>query len=632
MKLRLAALAASVAVAGCVAASVEPLGPGPSTCDRGISSAWGLPPPSANWHQLRWVSWIQALVLVPTNAGEVWLYSLDEHRWSQLCLGGAALPSKGWVDAVVADESERRVLLLYAHFDGATQLSSWMLTELRFSETGRVVVANSSVLEPGPSAVFGAATAWDSTARRIHVVGGWGQSGAAPLTERWSLSVDAPLRWERIALDGDPPVPRVLASMVQAGGRLVYGGGFQDVQVFSDVWSLSLSSNRWLRVAGPWEQIPNSVAVAPGINDGQVIVSVGAAVWSLRDEEAQRLDSLEDAPSRHADDVVVAAEKSLYAYGGTEDGDYLGDLSEINFSTPPFGWKLEKPGLRAPINRDPPPVTSGAPGGRGELSLLGAAGAVVFSLNLASGVWTRTTPAMAPVPRASYASCEGHDGKIYLFGGGGGSGIRRSDLWSFDIENRTWEELRSPSQDAPAGADSASLVLAHERNQLVVFGGNTDSGTSRELWIFDLNAQAWRQAVFSEGPSARQAHASWVEQGQLWIAGGRAGGSSRPEILADVWHTGLDEVAWVQDLDLPSPMYFVSVAQSSEQVTLFGLNESLLGRLVVRTTGKWVDRSADLGSLRVGLRSAAVVDGDDLVLVPDFGGPEGAYRLPVRTP
>lgn len=55
----------------------------------------------------------------------------------------------------------------------------------------------------------------------------------------------------------------------------------------------------------------------------------------------------------------------------------------------------------------------------------------------------QVSPTDGPAPRASAAACF-LNGKIYLYGGHGGSGYARvsfNDLFTFDVETETWEKL-----------------------------------------------------------------------------------------------------------------------------------------------------------------------------------------------
>ena len=106
-----------------------------------------------------------------------------------------------------------------------------------------------------------------------------------------------------------------------------------------------------------------------------------------------------------------------------------------------------------------------------------------------------------PPGRARHSAAYG-EGKVWIFGGRvreGSSGPYDifNDLWHFDIETRTWTNIE-PSNAPPPARYNTSLTYDPTSKSLWVFGGNI-SGSSltpdaaKDLWKFDIETSTWQQ-------------------------------------------------------------------------------------------------------------------------------------------
>ena len=156
---------------------------------------------------------------------------------------------------------------------------------------------------------------------------------------------------------------------------------------------------------------------------------------------------------------------------------------------------------------------------------------VVF---LGSGAWTELAAAgQQPVARAwPYCAYDGQ-GSVLVFGGIGGVGSdssRLNDVWSFDIENRTWqllwEHTTEPTGAYPVPRYGGAAIFSD--GKLYAFSGvHAFSGDDRfEIWTFDPLTQEWHEVSYSStGPVVSSAFLGATYDATLnsvWFYGGEA--------------------------------------------------------------------------------------------------------------
>lgn len=121
-------------------------------------------------------------------------------------------------------------------------------------------------------------------------------------------------------------------------------------------------------------------------------------------------------------------------------------------------------------------------------------------------------------------------GKLILYSGTSGfkpiSALR--DLWMFDPETNTWEELRC---DAPPRWQGAGAV-DQKRGIFMVHGGfDSSSRVQNDTWTYDIAKQEWNEA--GEGPAATDAHSMvWNSNVGVFVifGGAQTGGIGRHEV------------------------------------------------------------------------------------------------------
>ena len=141
---------------------------------------------------------------------------------------------------------------------------------------------------------------------------------------------------------------------------------------------------------------------------------------------------------------------------------------------------------------------------------------------------------------------------IVLFGGevvdGEGRTNTFGDLFLYDAARNRWTEVRAPNAPPPRSAHQA---VAHG-SYLYVFGGEFTSPSQerfhhyRDLWRFDLEANAWEQLPNRGGPSARSGHrmVAHPKGKSLLLFGGFYDTGNEIRYYNDVWELALETMTW----------------------------------------------------------------------------------------
>jgi len=141
---------------------------------------------------------------------------------------------------------------------------------------------------------------------------------------------------------------------------------------------------------------------------------------------------------------------------------------------------------------------------------------------------------------------------IVLFGGevvdGEGRTTTFGDLFLYDAARNKWTEVLAPNAPPPRSAHQA---VAHG-SYLYVFGGEFTSPSQerfhhyRDLWRFDLEANAWEQLPNRGGPSARSGHrmVAHPKGKSLLLFGGFYDTGNEIRYYNDVWELALETMTW----------------------------------------------------------------------------------------
>jgi hypothetical protein len=161
-----------------------------------------------------------------------------------------------------------------------------------------------------------------------------------------------------------------------------------------------------------------------------------------------------------------------------------------------------------------------------------------------SGEWNRLEAA-GPTPRFGHAvATDSQRGQIYLFGGELTGGTFFSDLWAFDAESRSWELIHDGQSGPPARYGTALVFDGNDA--LYLLHGFTFEGRFDDVWRFDLQDRSWEQVQItsSSAPLRRCLHeAVWSQsRTSIFMYGGCSSGYG-PCPQGDLWE--LDPVTGV---------------------------------------------------------------------------------------
>mgnify|MGYP003317521252 CR=1 FL=1 len=142
--------------------------------------------------------------------------------------------------------------------------------------------------------------------------------------------------------------------------------------------------------------------------------------------------------------------------------------------------------------------------------------------------WQALLPELAPPARVGHAQAV-LGSKLYVFGGRAGVEMGESelgDLWAFDADGGSWEELRAPN--VPSARSFHAATSANGR--LYVFGGCGADGRMADLHAYDAAANnfTFGRGGFQGargGPGARVGAARPLQERRVAAVRGGAGGA-----------------------------------------------------------------------------------------------------------
>ncbi|KAJ8113275.1 hypothetical protein OPT61_g4567 [Boeremia exigua] len=182
----------------------------------------------------------------------------------------------------------------------------------------------------------------------------------------------------------------------------------------------------------------------------------------------------------------------------------------------------------------------------------------VWSFSPADQSWTRLVPAdtSAPVPpaRSYHSATSDGSAKFYIHAGCPASG-RLSDLWAFDVAQRSWTQL--PDAPAPHRGGTSIAFSDGKLFRMNGFDGQMEVGGSID--VFDISSSTWSTKTFkadgNDGPEARSVCTLLpVQLGRkqklLTLFGERdpssLGHAGAGKMLGDVWIYDINEEWWTK--------------------------------------------------------------------------------------
>jgi len=162
--------------------------------------------------------------------------------------------------------------------------------------------------------------------------------------------------------------------------------------------------------------------------------------------------------------------------------------------------------------------------------------------------WTRLNPTTSPPHRYSSALAYDSDrGVAVMFGGNGGNNLSLADTWEWN--GMTWTD-RTPMAGSPPRVKGHRLVYDPIRHRVVLFGGQTDNGSTYHNTTWEWNGSQWTQATPSAAPCRRAFFGmAWDARRACAVVFGGSDGSS---YFNDIWEW--DGNNWTQRTPEPCPV------------------------------------------------------------------------------
>ncbi|KAK7901118.1 hypothetical protein WMY93_017887 [Mugilogobius chulae] len=130
-----------------------------------------------------------------------------------------------------------------------------------------------------------------------------------------------------------------------------------------------------------------------------------------------------------------------------------------------------------------------------------------------SGVCATNTgkcEALVPVPRPGVPSGRAAPGLMWVVGGYSFNYSSYNLLLNYELDSRTWDEVRTSSGPGPRYGHSVAL----HQDRLYMFGGKLETGSAQvtdELWVFHIPGRVWTPLRPAPGPvSPLEGHSAHV--------------------------------------------------------------------------------------------------------------------------
>lgn len=439
-------------------------------------------------------------------SNDVWEVSLSASpTWTLIeTAGEKPAPRIGHVQLY---DSRRNRLLVFGGVDSVTRNDFWVLDLTTDPPAWEAVLPTGSL---PPRAAYRQAV-YDSLNDRVLVFGGAdslddsnnpiGFTGSV-----WALPADNPTQWAELTPSGTPPTPRAGASVVydEPRQRMVLFGGYDGVPL-NDAFELSLDSNPAWAPLGATGGPPPARAAATFAHDtpedrlvlfGGLALSKLSDVWELDLSANQwtELFPIGVAPSFRQEAVGIfdAPRDRMVMFGGHSDS--TADLSDplwaLSLGATPewtvLGNHHPNARLSAASAVDPTRRVMWLHGGLGNAGQSVRSDVWALSFVTEDG-WVEPESVGDPIGRR-YGHSAIYDGANdrLLFFGGMDVALRRNDVWELTLSGtRVWSEL-SPLGTPPDARMYHTAVYDDVNKRMVVFGGETASGTMNDVWELSL--------------------------------------------------------------------------------------------------------------------------------------------------
>ncbi|MEK3720078.1 cadherin-like beta sandwich domain-containing protein [Paenibacillus sp. FSL H8-0034] len=181
--------------------------------------------------------------------------------------------------------------------------------------------------------------------------------------------------------------------------------------------------------------------------------------------------------------------------------------------------------------------------------------------------WERVTSNLSLAPRQAAAMAHDENaGNVVMFGGQGNSGLFDETL-IWDGRQKTWQELILSSK--PPKRQGAVMAYDAVSKKVLMFGGEGQSGVLNDTWLWDGIDAKWEQ-VSGTAPSARGGAQLAYDGEQLVLFGGYTGSGNSKTPLGDTWLWNGTTWTQAQPAQSPPAAYSGQMAYDGNTAVLYG--------------------------------------------------------------
>jgi hypothetical protein len=503
---------------------------------------------------------------------DLWLYDANDDTWEQVAPEGPRPPMRTYASMVYVD-SLGGILLFGGTQDWALGQGT-MLADTWFLDTATMTWTE--IAGAGPTARDAFGLAYDPEADLVVLAGGFYPRDDItwvfdPTTMRWSSR-------------GPTPDPRPTQLVYDPVGKRILGAGMV-YSVAADTWSQlpwdeTVRPNGYL-MAGPFIDTNRNVLYMLGTLDPT------APGWVL----------------------------GLWEYDlATETMRLIGPEEPGSVAQPETAaWPSPRYGLTVAFDEQ-----------SGLLVLFGGAKSDSVALSDTwifdpeTGAWTEQDPPVHPGPRmtAMMAYDRGLD-RVVLFGGNADMSHNWDDLWLYDVDTDTWEQV-DVAGPKPGPRQAGSMTYVDSLRGMLMFSGTDNAMIGafplRETWFLDTTTMTWTE-ITGDGPLARDlAGLAYDPVADLVVM---AGGFRSPDNLT--WTFDPATLSWSQGVATPTenPPNLLAYDRARDRMVTDGFSYST-------TTGTWTPISWDTPQRADGwVATGPIVDpqGDTMYVL----GPEDPF-------
>lgn len=241
----------------------------------------------------------------------------------------------------------------------------------------------------------------------------------------------------------------------------------------------------------------------------------------------------EAGPSPRRDHAVAAAGGQVFLFGGDGTDGTTDDLWAYDVTAE--RWEFVDLGADGPAERFGANLAYD-PAGHALVLFGGQLGPDFFQdlwvFDIATSTWTEATPPGAPAARYGSDDAFDPEGRRWWVTHGFTHSGRFDDTWELDAAGGNWSNV------TPEGALPIERCLMRSawdpvRNTVLLYAGQSDRTFAEEdLWLFDVEAGAWREVATDTRPPARNRYGAYFDDASdaFIVFGGR-----NSETLGDTW-------------------------------------------------------------------------------------------------